>query len=151
MEPEHIPQRPEFKDKFGVAPLPQKKTRATVVGGEGVAVFSNTKSPQEAYDYLVHLTCSDFVQTFWENWITIPPQPEFKDFYANNSEYGPYIQVISDQMECSRTRPFTPSWPQIENTLGIDLQSYMFDKEDDAQVALDKAAEDVNKILADEK
>ena len=53
-------------------------------------------------------------------------------------------------MECSRTRPFTPSWPQIENTLGIDLQSYMFDKEDDAQVALDKAAEDVNKILADE-
>lgn len=142
---------PEFKDKFGVAPLPQKKTRATVVGGEGVAVFSNTKSPQEAYDYLVHLTCSDFVQTFWENWITIPPQPEFKDFYANNSEYGPYIQVISDQMECSRTRPFTPSWPQIENTLGIDLQSYMFDKEDDAQVALDKAAEDVNKILADEK
>lgn len=142
---------PEFKDKFGVAPLPQKKTRATVVGGEGVAVFSNTKSPQEAYDYLVHLTCSDFVQTFWENWITIPPQPEFKDFYANNSEYGPYIQVISDQMECSRTRPFTPSWPQIENTLGIDLQSYMFDKEDDAQAALDKAAEDVNKILADEK
>lgn len=129
---------PEFKDKFGVAPLPQKKTRATVVGGEGVAVFSNTKSPQEAYDYLVHLTCSDFVQ-------------KFKDFYANNSEYGPYIQVISDQMECSRTRPFTPSWPQIENTLGIDLQSYMFDKEDDAQVALDKAAEDVNKILADEK
>lgn len=39
-------------------------------------------------------------------------------------------------MECSRTRPFTPSWPQIENTLGIDLQSYMFDKEDDAQAAL---------------
>lgn len=142
---------PEFKDKFGVAPLPQKKTQATVVGGEGVVVFSNTKSPQEAYDYLVHLTCSDFVQTFWENWITIPPQPEFKDFYANDSEYGPYIQVFSDQMEYSRTRPFTPSWPQIENTLGIDLQSYMFDKEDDAQAALDKAAEDVNKILADEK
>lgn len=142
---------PKFKDKFGVAPLPQKKTQATVVGGEGVVAFSNTKSPQEAYDYLVHLTCSDFVQTFWENWITIPPQPEFKDFYANNSEYGPYIQVFSDQMEYSRTRPFTPSWPQIENTLGIDLQSYMFDKEDDAQAALDKAAEDVNKILADEK
>ena len=37
-----------------------------------------------------------------------------------------------------------------ENTLGIDLQAYMFDKEDDAQAALDKAAADVNKILAEE-
>ena len=141
---------PNFKDKFGVAPLRQKEQQATVVGGEGVVVFSNTKYPQEAYDYLVHLTCSEFVQTFWENWITIPPQPEFKDFYADDETYGEYIQVFSDQMEYSKTRPFTPSWPQIENTLGIDLQAYMFDKEDDAQAALDKAAADVNKILAEE-
>lgn len=141
---------PNFKDKFGVAPLPQKESRATVVGGEGVVVFSNTKYPQEAYDYLVHLTCSDFVHTFWENWITIPPQPAEKDFYANDSMYGPYIQVFSDQMEYSKTRPFTPSWPQIEDTLGIDLQGYMFNKTDDPQAALDKAVEDVNKILAEE-
>lgn len=141
---------PNFKDKFGVAPLPQKKQQATVVGGEGVVVFSNTKYPQEAYDYLVHLTCSEFVQTFWANWITIPPQPEFKDFYADDELYGEYIQVFSDQMEYSQTRQFTPSWPQIENTLGIDLQAYMFDKEDDAQAALDKAAEDVDKILAED-
>ena len=141
---------PNFKDKFGVAPLPQKKQQATVVGGEGVVVFSNTKYPQEAYDYLVHLTCSEFVQTFWENWITIPPQPEFKDFYAGDDLYGDYIQVFSDQMEYSQTRQFTPSWPQIENTLGIDLQAYMFDKEDDVQAALDKAVADVNKILAEE-
>lgn len=141
---------PNFKDKFGVAPLPKKEQQATVVGGEGVVAFSNTKYPQEAYDYLVHLTCSDFVQTFWQNWITIPPQPEFKDFYANDATYGKYIQVFSDQMEYSQTRQFTPSWPQIENTLGIDLQSYMFDKEDDAQAALDKAVADVNKILAEE-
>ena len=53
-------------------------------------------------------------------------------------------------MEYSRTRPFTPSWPQIEDTLGIDLQGYMFNKTDDAQASLDKAVEDVNKILAEE-
>ena len=141
---------PNFKDKFGVAPLPKQKTQATVVGGEGVVAFSNTKYPQEAYDYLVHLTCSDFVHTFWENWITIPPQPAEKDFYADDETYGKYLQVFSDQMEYSRTRPFTPSWPQIEDTLGIDLQGYMFNKTDDAQASLDKAVEDVNKILAEE-
>lgn len=141
---------PNFKDKFGVAPLPKDKNNATVVGGEGVVVFSNTKYPQEAYDYLVHLTCSDFVKTFWENWITIPPQPEFKDFYAKDDKYGQYIQVFSDQMEVSRTRPFTPSWPQIEDSLGIDIQSYMFDKNDDPQATLDKAVESVNKILTEE-
>lgn len=141
---------PNFKDKFGVAPLPKDAKSATVVGGEGVVVFSNTKYPQEAYDYLVHLTCSDFVKTFWENWITIPPQPEYKDFYENDNLYGKYIQVFSDQMEVSRTRQFTPSWPQIEDSLGIDIQGYMFGKNDDPQATLDKAAENINKILAEE-
>lgn len=138
---------PEFKDKFGIAPLPQGENRATVVGGEGVVCFNNTKYPQEAYDYLVHLCCSDFTKVFWDNWTTVPPQPEFKDYYADNETYGDYIQIFSDQMECAQTRQFTPSWPQIEDTLGIDLQAYMFDMEDDAQAALDKAAADINKIL----
>ena len=73
-----------------------------------------------------------------------------EDFYADDETYGKYLQVFSDQMEYSRTRPFTPSWPQIEDTLGIDLQGYMFNKTDDAQASLDKAVEDVNKILAEE-
>lgn len=141
---------PEFHDKLGVCILPQKESRATVVGGEGVAIFSNTKYPQEAYDYLIHLTLSDFVQVFWENWITIPPQPEFKDFYADTEMYGPYIQVFSDQMEFSRTRPFTPTWPQIENQTGLDIEAYMFGETDDAQATLDLAASDVNDILAND-
>lgn len=140
---------PDFKDKFGVAPLPQKEGRATVVGGECIAVFSNTSYPQEAYDYLVHLTISDFKKTFWENWLTIPTQPEFADFYADDELYGAYIQVFSDQMEISRTRPFTPTWPQIENALGLGLQDYMYDAMDDAQAALDQTVADVNKILAE--
>ncbi len=141
---------PEFKDNFGVVPMPQKAEKATVVGGEGVAIFSSTKYPQEAYDYLVHLCCSDFTQIFWENWITIPPQPEFKDFYADNETYGKYLQVFSDQMEHSHTRPFTPTWPQIEDAVGLNLQGYMFDKSDDAQASLDKAAEEVTKLMQEE-
>ena len=140
---------PDFKDKFGVAPLPQKESRATVVGGECIAIFSNTHYPQEAYDYLVHLTISDFKKTFWENWLTIPTQPEFADFYADDEQYGEYIQVFSNQMEVSRTRPFTPTWPQIENALGLGLQDYMYDAMDDAQAALDQTVADVNKILAE--
>lgn len=142
---------PEFKDSFGVAPLPSKDgERATVVGGEGVVIFSDTEYPQEAYDYLTHLCCSDFTQVFWDNWLTVPPQSAFADYYADDETYGDYIQVFSDQMDYSRTRPFTPSWPQIENALGINLQGYMFDKSDDAQASLDAAAEEVNEILADE-
>ncbi len=142
---------PKFKDSFGVSPLPAKDgNRATVVGGEGVVIFSDTEYPQEAYDYLTHLCCSDFTQVFWDNWLTIPPQPDHADHYADDETYGDYIQVFSDQMEYSKTRPFTPSWPQIENALGITLQGYMFDKSDDAQASLDEAAEEVNEILADE-
>ena len=99
---------------------------------------------------MTHLCCSDFTKTFWENWITVPPQPEYKDFYKGDNKYGDFLQVFSDQMDTSKTRPFTPSWPQIENAMGINLQSYMFDKEDDAQAALDKAAAEVDKILAAE-
>lgn len=91
-----------------------------------------------------------FTQVFWDNWLTVPPQSAFADYYADDETYGDYIQVFSDQMDYSRTRPFTPSWPQIENALGINLQGYMFDKSDDAQASLDAAAEEVNEILADE-
>ena len=86
-----------------------------MVGGEGVVIFSDTEYPQEAYDYLTHLCCSDFTQVFWDNWLTVPPQSAFADYYADDETYGDYIQVFSDQMDYSRTRPFTPSWPQIEN------------------------------------
>ena len=55
-------------------------------------------------------------------------------------------------METSHTRPFTPSWPQIEDAMGLNIQAYMFDKNDDAQASLDKAAEAVNKLIeADNK
>jgi multiple sugar transport system substrate-binding protein len=141
---------PNFKDKFGVVALPGQKQKATIVGGECVSIFANTKYPQQAYDYLVHLCDSEFTQTFWQNWLTIPPQPQYADFYANDETYGKYIQVFSDQMADSKTRPFTPTWPQISNTMGIDLQSYMFGMSDDAQATLDQAASDVNEILSSE-
>ncbi len=138
---------PDFKDNFGVVPLPADAEEATVVGGEGVVIFNNTEYPQEAYDYLVHLTCSEFTEVFWENWITVPPQPAYADFYADNAEVGQYIQIYSDQMATSHTRPFTPTWPQIEDVMGLELQAYMFDQEDDAQVALDRAAAEVAELL----
>lgn len=141
---------PEFKDKFGVAPLPQQETRATVIGGEGFSIFKNTKYPQEAYDYLVHLTCSDFTKELWKEWITIPPQPEYVDFYKDNTELGEYIQVFSDQMEVARNRQFTPTWPKIVNALATGLQDYMYDVTDAPMKALEKTAQDVNKILSAE-
>ena len=141
---------PDFGSKFDVAPLPQRKVRSTVVGGEGIVIFSNTKYPAEAYNYLVHLTCSEFTEVFWENWITIPPQPAYVDFYKDLAGFGPYIQVFSDQMSVSQTRQFTPSWPQITNAIGLGLQDYMFDRTDDAQAALDQTVLDVNKILKED-
>lgn len=138
---------PKFKDSFGVAYLPKDKTQATVVGGEGFVAYSNTKYPQQAYDYIVHVTMSDFKETFWNNWYTIPPQPKYADFYKNNAELGKYIQVFSDQMAIAKTRQFTPTWPQIVNTMGLGLQDYMFGKTSDAQQALDNTAKEVDKIL----
>lgn len=141
---------PNFVDKLGVAPLPQNTAQATVVGGEGVVIFSNTDYPQEAYDYLTHLCCSDFTEVFWENWITVPPQEGHEDFYADLDVYGEYISVFTSQMEYSQTRQFTPSWTQIEDAMALNLEAYMFGEEDDAQAALDAAVEDINKILAEE-
>lgn len=141
---------PDFVSKFAVAPLPQQETRATVIGGEGFSIFANTEYPQEAYDYLVHLTCSDFTKELYKEWITIPPQKEYVNFYQDNTELGEYIQVFSDQMEVAQNRQFTPTWSQIVNTMGMGLQDYMFDVTDDALSALEQTAEEVNSILSSE-
>ncbi len=141
---------PDFKDKFGVAPLPQQEERATVIGGEGFSIFANTAYPQEAYDYLIHLTCSDFTEQLWTEWITIPPQQDYVSFYSDNTELGEYIQVFSEQMEVAQNRQFTPTWSQVSNALAFGLEDYMYDVTDDALSALESTAEEVNAILSEE-
>ena len=87
---------------------------------------------------------------FWDNWLTVPPQSAFADYYADDETYGDYIQVFSTRWITPVPVPSLPLGPRSKTPWASTLQGYMFDKSDDAQASLDAAAEEVNEILADE-
>lgn len=140
-------QDPNMKGKLAVAPLPKKITNATQVGGEGLVVFSNTKYPKEAYEYVKHLTTdSEFMKKFYKSWITVPALKEFADFYKDDPMYGEPMKVFNEQMKIARTRQFVPQWGEITDILDRQLAETIYNNKS-AKQALDEAAEKINKLL----
>lgn len=139
---------PNLKDNLGVTFLPKKVNSATVIGGEGLVIFKNTKYPQQAYDYIEHLTTNDnFVQKFYKTWFCVSPLVKYANFYDYDTKLGPFMKVFSDNMKVAKSRQWVPAWPQIQDRVGRAIGETISNNVP-AKDALDKAAVDVDKILA---
>ena len=72
---------------------------------------------------------------------------------ANSAEYqaflqaNPFMKTYNEQMAIGKTRPSISQYPAISATLGKYLEAALYDKYS-SQEALDKAAEETNKLLA---
>lgn len=140
---------PEMKDRVGVAPLPHNKENATVIGGEVMVAFSNTKHPQIVSNYLRHITTdSDFLEKFYETWVTVSPLEEYKDMQSGNPAYDEMFKIFTEQMDIGQSRQFVPQWPEIENTVNTALVSYLYNGAD-MDEALATADNEINKILSE--
>jgi multiple sugar transport system substrate-binding protein len=144
-------QDPTMKGKIGVAMLPGQKQQATNIGGEGLVIFKNTKHPQEAYDYVKHLTTDpEFLKQFYQAWITVPPLKEFAGFYDQDPFYAEPMKVFNEQMKYGKSRQFVPAWGEITDVVDRKL-SEVFTNGKDPQQALNDAAQQVDSLLVETK
>ncbi len=103
---------PRFKDllkniDWAVAPLPEGPAKkATVAGGEYLAIFKQSKNPQAAWAFLKWMIRPD-VQAFWSmNSCYLPVRhattelEEYQDFLTQN----PNMKVYVDQMEYAQVQ-----------------------------------------------
>jgi multiple sugar transport system substrate-binding protein len=134
---------------IGVLPLPRQMRAATNIGGESLFLFkSNPQKERAAWEFMKFIMSADF-QTDWAiNTGYLPvsksaaQSPEYQAFLQAN----PFIKSYNDEMPTGKTRPSLAQYPALSATLGKYLEAALYDKYS-SQEALDRAAEEVNKIM----
>ncbi len=138
---------PNLKDKWDVVFLPKGKERATSLGGEGVAAFENTKYPEEAYEYMVHLsTNKDFLRKWWTEWVTVPPLKELSNMYDGDPELGRHMKLFAEQTQYARADKIFGEGNLFAEILSSELEEMIFNNKS-AKKALQSAHDEiVNKL-----
>lgn len=150
---------PRYKDllknlNWAFAPLPSGPYKsATVVGGEYLAIFKQSKNPDSAWKFIKWMISPE-VQAFWSiksGYLPIrhavSDVPEFQEYLKVN----PNFKVFVDQMEVGQAqRPIDYGGLEISRNLAEALERATLGKID-VKKALDESANKSNKILKDAK
>lgn len=136
---------------WAFAPLPAgPKKRATVVGGEYLAIFKQSKYPNEAWKFLKWIIRPE-IQAFWSmksGYLPIRHAvskiPEFQDYLNNH----PNFKVFVEQMEVGQAqRPIDYYGIQITRYVAEAIEKATIGKIN-PKIALDEAAVKSNKLLS---
>lgn len=130
--------------KWAVAPLPEDKSAATVLGGLDLLVLKNTEHAEAAKTFVTWLM-QDSVQKVWASSLGYIPvktslyeDAVFKD--------DPYVSAFADVLKQARSRPTVPQAGDIDTALGTAVQAALSGTKS-AQDALDEAVATSNKAL----
>ncbi len=136
---------------WAFAPLPAgPKKRATVVGGEYLAIFKQSKYPNEAWKFLKWIIRPE-IQAFWSmksGYLPIRHAvariPEFQEYLNHH----PNFKVFVEQMEVGQAqRPIDYYGIQITRYVAEAIEKATIGKMD-PKIALDEAAAKANKLLS---
>lgn len=137
--------------EWGVAPLPKGPVkRATYVAGEHLTIFKNSRYPDEAWKFIKWFTSPDTQAEFSIESGYMPVRKSTLELqsYKDYLKTDPYLATFVEQFEIGYARQNITYHrveinqkvaEAIENTLIGDM---------DPKMALDRAAETVNKILS---
>ncbi len=138
-------QYPDFQIQASLMPAGEGGS-ISVVGGENIVLFSGSKHPEEAMEFL-RFTQSDEYQLAMSQvgQLTVIPalleDPYFKDH--------PYYGTFLEQLATAKARTPHPAWSQMEEVL-TDAGQLILRGEVSAQEALDAAAEEIDALLQEE-
>ncbi len=134
---------------FGVALIPKgPKGYATNVGGNNMVVFSTSKHPKEAAQFLMFIASKDS-QAKWANSLGQVPVNMLADGLIDFSRH-PYLKIFMEQMKYAKPRPPIASYPEIENDVNPEMQAAL-DGKKSVREAMEAACKKVDAILQEEE
>ncbi len=146
----------EAKEKndfdYGALPLPGKVKTATNIGGENLFIFKTDSAKNEAKWEFAKFILSPQFQTDWAiktGYLPINKRVLMEEKYLKFMASNSFINVYNSQMPIGRTRPTIPSYPNISDILGRQIEKALYQKVA-VKKALATAAEQADKILAEE-
>ena len=114
----------------------------SVVGGEDIAVFQESKNQAAAAEFLRYMLSPD-AQLAMAAVGQMPVRPDVADAAVKSQ---PYFQVFFDQLKTARARLPHPNWSKIEAIL-TDAGQVILRGEQTPQAALDAAAAKIDPLL----
>ncbi len=135
-------------DKLGVAPLPKGKQAASIIHGIAWAMNGKTKNEDLAWDLIKALTNEDGNRAIAESGYTMPANKELSPIWVKSIP-SLDLEIFLDAQNYGAVYPISKdgsAWQAVETK---EIQSALLENRsiDDA---LDKVAEEMNKILEEE-
>ncbi len=113
------------KFRWGVAPLPAGKTRATVLGGEICMITVGSKNPQQAFEFLTFLNTPSRLDYLWRAMGAVPTQSQVsKGSYWQSNPIATFV----NSMAFARARNYGKNYPTISNAMETMIQAAMLGK-----------------------
>lgn len=144
--PWYFSSKPDYKDKnITCAIIPSYNGKsASVVGGENIVIFKDSKYPDEAYEFIKFML-SEEVQMMMLQKGQIPVLKTAIDHEAVQND--PVIGIYMKQLESAKSRIPSPQATQI-NTYWSDAVTSILTGDETPEAALKKAAELIDAELA---
>ena len=132
--------------EFGVAAIPCGDNPVTVAGGEILAV-ANNENKEYAVQFLRFLADENRMKSYIDEFGFLAPRQEImQQQFKNDEEKGVFIDLYQN----ARIREISSNWPQISLTLSDTLREILVNEED-SQTILDKGAEKIESIGAENR
>ncbi|WP_328473862.1 sugar ABC transporter substrate-binding protein [Actinoplanes sp. NBC_00393] len=113
---------------FAVAPMPQKKSSTSFIGGSNMAVFKDAKNRDAAWKFLAWLS-KPAVQVRWYE--TVSDLPAVQDAWVDQSLSGdPILQVFGEQLKSAQAPPAYPTWEQVAAAFDVEVEKVCVAGED---------------------
>lgn len=136
----------QFPDKeYGFALMPAGKGGSiSVVGGEDIVMFQQSKNKEEAAEFIRFMLSPETQLTMAEAG-QMPVLTELLD--TEYMQKHPFYGIFLQQLKTAKARTPHPAWPKIEDILTQAGQAIL--REEKApQAALDEAAAQIDPLLA---
>ncbi|MEV0392241.1 sugar ABC transporter substrate-binding protein [Polymorphospora rubra] len=122
-----------FADKFGVVPMPAKKSATSFIGGSNLAVFKDAKNRDGAWKFIEWLSRPE-VQVRW--YAASAALPAVQAAWQDTSLSGDAnLKVFGDQLADAKAPPTFQTWEQVAAAFDIEVEKLAKSGEDPATVA----------------
>jgi len=132
--------------QWDVAPLPQKKQKATLLGTENYAIWSGTKHPDEAWQLFSFLLSAEAQTLMADKLEKMPSRTSVLKGAYSQAQTDYNRKAFVDALEYAKQPENIPEWSQVKDLIQNQLDLIWVGKTS-VQAGLKKAADDVNATL----
>ncbi|MFC6022628.1 sugar ABC transporter substrate-binding protein [Plantactinospora solaniradicis] len=111
---------PGFTEKFGVLPMPRRKSATSFIGGSDLAVFSDAKNRDGAWKFVSWLSRPE-VQVKWYQ--TVKDLPAVQQSWQDPGLTGdPFLSAFGEQLKDAKSPPPMATWEQIAAVIDAEVE-----------------------------